>query len=67
MLNPTPSSLLGMDGPEYTDIKELAWHLQLGLGIARSWPDAHSWATVSPVRHKGPHRTLTSDTVTLRP
>lgn len=56
MLNPTFSSLLEMGGPEYINIKELVWHLQ--LGIVRCWPDAHSWAIVSPGGHKGPHGTI---------
>lgn len=51
MLNPTCSSLLEMDGPEYIDIKELVWHLQLGVGIVRCRPDAHTWAFVSPDEH----------------
>lgn len=33
VLNPTFSSLLEMDEPDYIDIKELVWQLQLGLGI----------------------------------
>ena len=65
-IKPTPSNLLGIDGPKYTVIWELTWHVQLGLGIVESWPDAHSWAWGFLFDKQSP-RTLASDTVTLRP